>query len=97
MKEQKIHIEMTYEEMEVNNNIKMEEYLVINRYRNIHYLLRSANKDSDRKINFQWKINIGKMKYSFCFDTSSENKNSFNMLSITKNEENIDLYDDKYK
>jgi hypothetical protein len=47
------------------------------------------------------------MKYSFCFDTSSKDKNSFNMLSVTKThpkkeesgseKENIDLYDDKYR
>jgi hypothetical protein len=96
---QKIHITMEYNEIESNNNI--EKYLVINRYKNIHYLLRSAKEDNKRKIFFKWEIKINEELYNFCFDTSEE-KNSFNMLSVTKKEGNnqiinIDLYDEKYK
>ena len=89
---QKIHIMMNYSKM--NNIESFEKFLVINRFKNIHYLLRSAKKDTERKIIFQWEINFSDAKYYFCFDTS---KDSFKMLSVTKNLEPLELYDEKYK
>jgi hypothetical protein len=90
---QKIHILMNYKEIETN--VDIEKYLVVNRYKNIHYLLRSAKEDTVRKVFFQWEIKFkDDINYNFCFDTS---KDSFNMLSVTKGKDPLGLYDEKYK
>jgi hypothetical protein len=91
---QKVHIIMHYPEIEINKDL--EKYLVIWRYKNIHYLLRSAKEDSERKIYFKWDINFKQTSFSFCFDTSSEGKDSFNMLSVKKGNEDLDLYHSDY-
>jgi hypothetical protein len=89
---QKICIQMRYN---INSNKNHEEYLVKNRYKNIHYLLRSAKEDYDRKIFFEWDIKFNDKNYSFIFDS---NKSSFDQLKCIKkgkngeDEENIELY-----
>lgn len=89
---QKICIQMRYN---INSNQNHEEYLVKNRYKNIHYLLRSAKEDYDRKIFFQWDIKFNDKNYSFVFNS---NKSSFDQLKCSKRgkngdeEETIELY-----
>lgn len=90
---QKVHIAMTYE-IEVK---ELKKHLVVNRYKNIHYLLRSAKEDYDRKIHFQWDIIFKDKIYQYVFDSS---KNSFEQLSVKEKEnregsvfQNIELYD----
>lgn len=89
---QKIRIEMIYDFDIVNNNVS-EKYLVIDRFKNIHYLLRGAKEDSIRKIYFEWNINFENVKYCFIFDSQ---KTSFEQLSVVKesegNKNEIDLY-----
>lgn len=74
---QKIHIEFNYEDKEING--KEIKYLYMNRFQQIHNLLRSAKDDSIRKILFVWDIIINENIYKLVFNSQ---KNSFEQFSV---------------
>jgi hypothetical protein len=88
--EQKIHIEMIYETEKKGD---YENYLIRNKFRNIHYLLRSAVGDKNRMMIFIWDIYVGDIKYQFTFDSK---KHTFEQLNILKTKygisEEFELY-----
>lgn len=63
---QKIHIEMKYESPDAKNK---EDYLVKNKYKTMHYLLRSAKEDYNRNVYFRWDIYLSDIKYSYIFNS----------------------------
>ena len=107
---QKIHILMNYKKINSNSidekkTTDVEKHLVINRYKNIHYLLRSAKNEDERNIVFIWGIKFKDIDYNLSFNTTTTD---FDTLIVTKTiklhnqsekplELKIDLYDDIYK
>lgn len=90
--EQTIHIEMKYEIEDSSSSY--EKYLIRNKFKNIHYLLRSAVNDLKRKVLFRWDIYVNKSRYQFIFNS---NENSFEQLKVSKKDEkgsetNFDIY-----
>jgi len=76
---QKIHIRLTYD-FEIQTT--KTKYLVDNRFRFIHCILRSAKDDKDRKekgVEFIWEIKFRNIQYTLCFDS---NKDSFEQLDV---------------
>lgn len=89
---QNVHIQMKY--VTESKPSSYEEYLIRSKFKNIHYLLRSAVNDFKRKVTFQWDIYVNENKYQFIFNS---NENSFEQLKVNKIEEkgseaNFDLY-----
>lgn len=89
---QNIHIQMKYETE--SKPASYELYLIRSKFKNIHYLLRSAVNDFKRKITFQWDVYVNDNKYQFIFNS---NENSFEQLKVIKtnvkgSEENFDIY-----
>jgi len=87
-----IHIEMRY--ITEDKPSSYEEYLIRSKFKNIHYLLRSAVNDIKRKITFQWDMYVNKSKYQFIFNS---NKVSLEQLKVNKIDEkgletNFDIY-----
>ncbi len=76
---QVVKIEFNYKNVDII--IDHIKYVVDNRFKQIHNLLRSAKDDSQRKVLFEWVIVIGVNTYKLRFDST---KNSFRQFSIDK-------------
>ncbi|HML70201.1 MAG TPA: hypothetical protein PKA78_02410 [Macellibacteroides fermentans] len=59
--------------------INEKKYLINDRFKNIHCLLRSAKGDSNRNTFFKWEIEDKDGKFTFCFDSM---QNSFKQLRV---------------
>ncbi|RLD82544.1 MAG: hypothetical protein DRJ10_04935 [Bacteroidetes bacterium] len=76
---QVVKIEFDYKDADIiEDHLK---YVVDNRFKQIHNLLRSAKDDSQRNVLFEWEIIIGNNTYKLSFDST---KNSFRQFSIKK-------------
>lgn len=89
---QNVHIQMRY--ITESKPVSYEAYLIRSKFKNIHYLLRSAVNDFKRKITFQWDVYVNENKYQFIFNS---NENSFEQLKVNKiegkgSETNFDIY-----
>lgn len=95
--QQKIHIQFKYGFKFTDFDIRN---LIVNRFKNICQLLRTAKDDMNRKIDFRWDIITSNEDFSFNFNS---NKNSFEQLSVVRKikrangtiekEEEYELYD----
>lgn len=77
--EQKIHIQLTYNEV---FDEKYRKHLVYGRYKMLHNLLRSAKDDVKRKVHnivFIWDIIFKNKKFSLNFDS---NRDPFELLQV---------------
>lgn len=81
---QSIHIEMKYS---TNDLERDEEYLVRNKFKMIHYLLRSAKEDYNRKVKFQWDIYLNEKRYKFIFDSEKEIFDQVDITHFSESEE----------
>lgn len=73
---QNIKIEFTYSK----SDQKLKDHILENRFRHMHYLLRSAPYDGTRKIKFTWTVEFGdKTFYEFDFDST---RDSFNLTLV---------------
>lgn len=84
---QKIHIYFKYDYLFAENDKK---YLINEKFKNIHCLLRSAKEDYNRKTFFKWEIEDKEERFTFCFDSS---QNSFKQLSISSQKKNGRKFD----
>lgn len=71
-----IVISMFYDTSSTEDLIK---YLVISRFKNIHYLLRSGKDDNDRGFMFTWTIKFKDIVYELRYDS---NKFSYELLVV---------------
>ena len=90
-----------YPDLVVNseNTMTVEEHIVRRKFKNLHYLLRSAKDDKDRNLKFTWKIEFEQkqsstLSYTFCFDSKKDSYDMFKTTSDSKdsNEIDFDLY-----
>lgn len=96
---QKFHIMFKYD---INCNNDNYKYLVINRFKTLHFLLRSAKDDKDRKISFQWEIEFKNRRYTFKFTSPTSDLNEIILFRAKRNSggtfssnEEFNLYDKK--
>lgn len=66
-----IQIETKHNTISISNKPELLKHLVLSRFKNFNYLLRSAKDDTTRKIKFKWSI-VFKDK-TFHYDFVSEN------------------------
>lgn len=66
-----VHIESNYGDMKFDpqKNKSLLEALVVKKFKNFNYLLRTAKDDTRRKIVFQWDILFSEISYSFKLDS----------------------------
>lgn len=77
-KEDKVTISVyTDYEKRLDGNPDTAYALVIKKYRDFVYLLRSAKNDKDRCVLFNWKIKFNDVLFKFSFDSSSDSAPDF--------------------
>jgi hypothetical protein len=87
-KNQRVHIEFNYLEEALSEDMK--KYFRDSRFRFMHELLRSAKQDSERNVDFRWKVLFkDKKSLEFVFDSS---KNSFEQLKYLVDDKESSLY-----
>ena len=77
-----IHISNKYNVVTIKDgdNGITENEIVRKKFKNLHFLLRSAKDDGDRKVNFKWDIILKNKKYSFTFTSE---KDAYQMFEST--------------
>ncbi len=77
-KNQTIYIEFSYD---FDYEEKFKEFLVLNKYKHIYNLLRSAKDNKKRKIIFDWDIIFLNKKFNISFNS---NRNSYGFMNSSE-------------
>lgn len=90
-KSDNINISMFYD---LTSSKELQKYLVIHRFKHLHYLLRSGKDDDNRKFIFTWEIGFKDVKFVFNYDSS---KFSYEQLVVDEIKDDkpssLSLYD----
>lgn len=95
------HVTINFSNIKITdlNRGTYEEHIVRRKFKNFHYLLRSAKDDSSRKVEFTWKIKFENAEYALIFNSK---KSSYEMFESTSKEKDLEeqsftIYEEKNK